>query len=452
MASLKNTFEQIDKQIMQLQSLLPLKKEDKQRLDKKIRLEFNYNSNHIEGNTLTYGETELLILFDQTKGDHELREYEEMKGHDVALKMIQEEAKDIERPLTEQFIRLLNEQLLVRPFWKEAITQDGQQTRKEIIPGQYKTTPNSVRLQNGEIFEYASPADTGIQMQELVTWYNENSIKEHPLLLAALLHYRFVRIHPFDDGNGRIARLLMNYVLLRNQLPLVVIKSTEKKAYLFALNQADIGETDAFVNYLGEQLLWSLDLNIKAANGVNLEETDDWQKEIEVIKRKVANKSNIGKSPKLVYEVFSKCNEKLWPIIKNTSAGFNSLFSEEKDFHYINHSNVKVESTFLTIIDKTSFNHKTIFGHDIYKEVINSFSWQLTKYALRGAKTLTDYEINLTISVDDNKYTITTFLNNKSIFSVHKTYTDFILTDEINKLNDKLKSSMIEQIKKDTSN
>jgi Fic family protein len=454
MASLKNTLEQIDTQIAQLQRLLPLKPEDQQRLDKKFRLEFNYNSNHIEGNTLTYGETELLILRDETKGDHEFREYEEMKGHDLALKMIQQEANDIERPLTEQFIRLLNEMLLVRPFWKEAITQDGQPTRKEIIPGQYKSTPNSVRLQNGEIFHYPSPDETKIQMPELVAWYNEHSTKEHPLLLAALLHYRFVRIHPFDDGNGRIARLLMNYVLLRHHLPMVVIKSAEKdkKAYLASLNRADIGEIDFFINYIGEQLLWSLDLNIKAAKGEEIEETNDWQKEIELIKRKVAGKNNIGKSPKLIYDIFKQCNEKLWPVIKNTTTNFDTLFNEEKLFNYINHRIVSLEMSFADIIGKnTFFGQKTIFGNDIYQENINSIVWQIKKYALKGTKRLTNYEINLAIYFEDNKYAINTLLNNKNIFSINKSYTDFILTDEINELNSKLKTSMLEQIKKDTN-
>jgi len=321
MDSLKDTLIQIDTQVALLKSL-PLKPEDKQRLDKKFRLEFNYNSNHLEGNTLTYGETELLIIFDQTKGDHDFREYEEMKAHDVALKMIEEEAKDEERPLTEQFIRLLNEKLLVKPFWKNAITQDGQTTRKEIIPGQYKTSPNSVRLQNGEIFEYTSPADAAIEMQKLTDWYNENITKEHPLLLSALLHYRFVRIHPFDDGNGRVARLLMNYVFLKNQLPLVVIRSSEaeKKAYLAALNRADAGETEFFINYLGEQLLRSLDLTVKAAKGEDIEEPNDLDKKIAVLSKEMLNsKSEVRRKSSEVLK--SLYEGSILPIIEKLYQG-----------------------------------------------------------------------------------------------------------------------------------
>src|SRR5215831_11743496 len=111
---MNSAIERIEHLRKELQSLLPMKAEDQQRLDKKFRLEFNYNSNHIEGNTLTYGETALLLLYDDTKGNHTFREYEEMKSHDVAFEMIKEWGKDRERPLTETQIKNLNEIILVR--------------------------------------------------------------------------------------------------------------------------------------------------------------------------------------------------------------------------------------------------------------------------------------------------------------------------------------------------
>lgn len=224
-------FKSIDGLISILQGLQPLKAEYQQRLDKKIRLEFNYNSNHIEGNTLTYGETELLLIFDKTTGNHELREYEEMKAHDAAFELIKDWARDQERPLTEMGIKNLHEVLLVRPFWKDAETPEGHSTRRLIKVGNYKEFSNSVRLQNGEMFHYASPEENPILMGELIDWYRKEEQKAelHPVALAALLHYKFVRIHPFDDGNGRISRLLMNYVLFKHNLPPIIIKSSDKK-------------------------------------------------------------------------------------------------------------------------------------------------------------------------------------------------------------------------------
>ena len=83
MPNLPSSLEKIDSLRQQLEKLKPLKREDEERLWKKFRLEWNYNSNHIEGNTLTYGQTELLLIFEKTTGDHDMREYEEMKAHDV---------------------------------------------------------------------------------------------------------------------------------------------------------------------------------------------------------------------------------------------------------------------------------------------------------------------------------------------------------------------------------
>ena len=277
-----------------LVAMQPLSAENNERLQKKLRLEFNYNSNHIEGNTLTYGETELLLIFEKTNGNHEIREYEEMQSHDAAFKLIKEWAGEKGRPLSEADIKNINKLILVKRFWKEALTADGQTTRKLIKIGDYKEYPNSVRLQNGEIFQYPSPAETPILMGELMDWWrSEEETKElHPLILAASLHYKFVRIHPFDDGNGRIARLLMNYVLLKNDLPPVIIKSNDKKNYLFALNQADTGNLDAFIEYIAEQLIWSLEISIKAANGEKVDEMGDVDKKLHLLKKKLGEEGN----------------------------------------------------------------------------------------------------------------------------------------------------------------
>jgi hypothetical protein len=216
-----------------------------------------------------------------------------MKSHDVAFEMIKEWAREKERPLTETQIKNLNEIILVRPFWKDAITPDGQNTRREIKVGEYKKYPNSVRLQNGEMFNYASPTDTPILMGELIDWYRSKEEKSemHPVELAALFHYKFVCIHPFDDGNGRISRLLMNYILLKNDLPPVIIKSEDKRNYLQALHLADIGDMKAFVDYIAEQLVWSLEISRKAAVGESVDEDGDLDKKLSLLKKQLRNKT-----------------------------------------------------------------------------------------------------------------------------------------------------------------
>lgn len=328
---MSRTFEIIDQLKAQLEKLLPLKSEYQSKLDKKFRLEFNYNSNHLEGNTLTYGETELLLIFDDTKGNHTLREYEEMKAHDVAYLLVEEWAKDEERPLSEQNIKNLNEIILVRPFWKEAITADGQSTRRLISIGNYKEYPNSVRLANGEIFEYASPTDTPFEMQELVKWYREDK-DIYPVTLAAMLHYKFVRIHPFDDGNGRVSRLLMNYVLLNHGFPPIIIKSEDKQNYLRVLNLADIGDLEPFIEYIAQQVIWSLELSLKAANGESLDEAGDLDKKLSILKKKLKQDKEVR--VKLNAEIFYEISEKfIIPLCHKwieTQQKFDNLFNSSE--------------------------------------------------------------------------------------------------------------------------
>lgn len=92
------------------------------------------------------------------------------------------------------------------------------QTSFVIHAGQYKTRPNSVITRYGDRFEYASPEETPALMSDLVDWYNgeEERGELTPVELAALFHYRYIWIHPFEDGNGRIARLMVNYILSRH--------------------------------------------------------------------------------------------------------------------------------------------------------------------------------------------------------------------------------------------
>ena len=222
-------------------SLLPLNEKKQAQLTRKFTVEYNYNSNHIEGNTLTYGQTELLLLFGKVSGEAEMKDFEEMKASNVGLKMMTEEAKE-KQPLTETFIRQLHHTLLREDYTVYKTLPGGIQTSFVVHAGQYKTRPNSVITRYGDRFEYASPEETPALMNDLVKWYNEaeESGKYTPVELAALFHYRYIRIHPFEDGNGRIARLMVNYILFRHGWPMIVVRNRKKMEYLEALHQSDL--------------------------------------------------------------------------------------------------------------------------------------------------------------------------------------------------------------------
>ena len=223
-------------------ALQPLSDRDREMLSRRFTIDFNYNSNHIEGNTLTYGQTEILLLFGKIVGEAEARDIQEMTASNVGLKMMTEEAKLKQTPLTQHFIRTLHKTLLREDYTEYRMLPGGVQTSYVIHAGQYKTRPNSVITRYGDRFEYASPEETPALMSDLVGWYNEaeRSGKFTPVELAAIFHYRYIRIHPFEDGNGRIARLMVNYILTRHDYPMIVVRSRKKKDYLEALHRTDL--------------------------------------------------------------------------------------------------------------------------------------------------------------------------------------------------------------------
>lgn len=415
---------QLDNLINEYKDLLPLNEDVQKKLDLKFRLEFNYNSNHLEGNTLTYGETKLLLIFDQVKSNHEMRELEEMKAHDVALMMIKQESKEKSKPLTERFIKELNQTILVQDFWKDAITADGQNTRRKIKVGNYKEYPNSVIQSNGEVFEYASPQDTPILMAQLVQWYNGEVEKDEfsAVQLAALLHYRFIRIHPFDDGNGRVARLLVNYVLCCFDLPPLIIKTDDKRNYLRALQQADAGDIDAFVEYMINQLAWSVDISIRAAKGEDIEDQNDWEKQLSLLKRGLGDSGNkaIRKSPESVKNILTNSLMPLAKLFDEKLSMFESLFIYV--FHYIMYNGnnfVGNKSVYEAILDLSEIK-ENLDGIDVW------INYQNFRYPY---KTVSVFSIPLSFVFKDDVYTV-----KYEQALIVKEYSELLSENEINEI------------------
>lgn len=290
---------QIEQLYSQWQALQPLKQEDQSRLDQKFMLEFNYNSNHIEGNTLTYGQTEFLLLFGKTVDFASMKDLEDMKASNVGLKMMIEQAES-DYPLTETFIRQLHKTIL-REDYEEYRSRGGHSFHYTVHAGIYKTRPNSVITPSGERFDYASPEETPALMTDLVNWYRQAEEERTYTLpeLCAMFHYRYIRIHPFEDGNGRIARLLVNFILHRHHYPMIVVKSADKENYLKALSacdgfvgttpsdgaHAEITEIAPFVEYIKMCMEQSLSLCIRAAKGLSIEEDGDFMKELRILER-----------------------------------------------------------------------------------------------------------------------------------------------------------------------
>ena len=385
-----NHIEQLYKE---WQALQPLKPEDESRLKRKFMLEFNYNSNHIEGNTLTYGQTELLLLFGKVVNEASMKDLEEMKAHNVCLKMIQEEAADAHMPLTETFIRQLHHTLLREDYTLYRQFPDGATTSYVIHAGIYKTRPNSVITVTGERFEYASPEETPALMTDLVEWYNAEEQKGalSPIELATVLHYRYIRIHPFEDGNGRMARLLVNYILTRHHYPMIVVKSHDKDRYLTALNRCDIqvGPTPSvgahaeleqlkpFVDYMAQCLEAALTISIKAAKGENINEADDWKKNLKLKYRDKLNKPAV--TEEFVNKILEQDYQSLLNNIDSELSEFYSIFSsfiwdpDIAKYTFIANTNTYISTMTVTKATELTYITRTIE----IRLIIKQFAYQI---------------------------------------------------------------------------
>ena len=268
-SELKNIIERIDRLKAEVDSYRPLKPEQEQRLLQKVRLDWNFHSSHIEGNSLTFGETKALLLWGVTAQGKPLRDHIEIKGHNEAVEYIMHVLKGKEIPITESFIRELHKVIIPESYQLNAKTLEGTIIKRRISPGEYKKMPNHVETPTGEMFYFATPEETPAKMMDLMDWFKKEceEMTDHPLFIASMFHYQFVRIHPFDDGNGRISRLLMNLILMKFNYPPVIVNTERRDEYLNSLQFADTQDYDQFILFIGERLIESLELWIKAAKG-----------------------------------------------------------------------------------------------------------------------------------------------------------------------------------------
>ncbi len=405
-------IEKIDSLKNQIDQSRPLPQEIEDKVMQKMRLEWNYHSNAIEGNRLNYGETVAFLMTGITAKGKSLKDHLDIRGHNEAILFLLSIVKD-ERDFSEADIRALHEIILVEPYDSPAKTADGIPTKKRITLGEYKTQPNHVETITGETHFYASPEETLAKMQELMDWYKEarQNSAIHPLVLAALFHYKFVAIHPFDDGNGRLSRILMNLILMRNGYPPVVIKMEDRQNYYANLSQADTGNYWPFIEYIGDYLTTSLNLYLKAIEGINIDEPEDIDKEIALFKLEIQNKVNL--------EIREKKSNKI--IEKIMIHELNPLF--EKIIQKVN----QFEEYFISKSFTVSFDESTIDQFQYEESTFKDYIIQLQDRVYR--KEVHDSSINLKVWLMEFKNFTNKFSSNTSLNIIFNEY-DYYISDE----------------------
>lgn len=226
----------------------PLKTSILKKLREQFTIEMTYHSNAIEGNRLTLKETLLVLREGVTIKGKNLQEHLEAKNHEEAMNFLFEVVDSKKRlTLSHHLIRQLH-QLIVKDT-ESKIAGVYRNTDVQILGSKHRPPP-------------------GYQVQEQMTkfffWMNENKNKHHPVEFAALVHHRFVAIHPFEDGNGRTGRLLMNLLLMRKEYPMAIIQKNDRTKYYNALDNADAGDKESIVRIVAQAVERTLNIYLKA--------------------------------------------------------------------------------------------------------------------------------------------------------------------------------------------
>lgn len=238
-------LERIEEKKKLLDKSRPLPKSALEKLREQIIVEWTYNSNAIEGSSLTLRETKLVLEQGITVAGKPLREHLEATNHRDAILFLEKLVKN--KKVKENDILKIHE-LISKNIEKEYA---GKYRRGMVrILGAKKLPPNYLKIPK--------------LMDEFYQWINKNPEKLSIIELASLAHYKFVAIHPHYDGNGRTARLLMNLILMQNGYSSVVVLKNDRKRYYNALRKADDRDYKPFILLMAISIERSLDLYLRA--------------------------------------------------------------------------------------------------------------------------------------------------------------------------------------------
>lgn len=238
-----------------LLALRPLPKETLASLKEFYRVGLTYSSNSIEGNSLTESETKVVIENGLTISGKPLHDVYEAVGHAKAYDHIYELASS--KALEETDILKLH-----HLFYQQIDPEKA---------GKYRTVPVFI---SGSQYPVTTFAKIPSEMKKFVTWFNKNEPKMNPVEFAAKVHEKFVFIHPFIDGNGRLARLLMNLALMRGEYPITIIPAIRRVEYITALEKAH-SDDSSFIDFIADCVVATQTDLLRLLKNAGIENTNE---------------------------------------------------------------------------------------------------------------------------------------------------------------------------------
>lgn len=252
----KKTIQDLEKKINQLNKLRPISPTALQKIKEQFEIEMTYNSNAIEGNSLTLKETFWVIKEGLTIKGKPLKDHLEATNHKEALDFLYDVIdKDSKNTISEHLIRQLH----------QLVVNDSQND----IAGKYRDGDVYI---SGADHKPPSFLEVPSLMSDLIGWLDKSRKKHNVIELAALLHHKLTHIHPFWDGNGRTSRLVMNILILEAGYPLAIILKNDRKRYYRVLAEADNGNFKSICEFIAQAVLRSLNIYLKMLSPPRSEE------------------------------------------------------------------------------------------------------------------------------------------------------------------------------------
>ena len=236
----KHLAQTIEKKLAKLQSKRPLPKQTLESLRKKFEVDMTYHSNAIEGNRLTLKETYLVLEKGMTIGGRSMKEHLEATNHRDAMEQM-EKLINRKKPIKESDVLELHAVILDKI--------------KQEWAGFYRTGPVAIAFTDHKPPSYK---EVPKNMKEIVRLLNKKAEGTKAIELVADIHHKFVHLHPFWDGNGRLGRLLMNIKLIQVGFPPTILRKQERSLYYKALDKADQGDLVPLTTMIAKDVLKSL--------------------------------------------------------------------------------------------------------------------------------------------------------------------------------------------------
>ena len=268
-AAVSRALAALDARMRELEGLPSLSSEIYDPVRRRLRIAADHHSTAIEGNALTLAETAAYLLEGTLPEGKPLREVMEIRGHDDALSEVEaalDGARREDEILTEAFLLHLHAAVM-RPEVEHEAATSGLPPSPSRPVGAYKVLPNSVETAAGTKV-FTPPDETAEAMRVLLASVRDREDRgTHPVAVAAEFHVRFATIHPFYDGNGRLARLLTNLILRRRGYPEAIVLVEDREQYIGLLQRAESEGYAPFAAYLADRCAATLRLYLRCARG-----------------------------------------------------------------------------------------------------------------------------------------------------------------------------------------